>query len=84
MRPHAPWCERQLAGHSTCYRLVRTIEAAPGLRLLVELNRSTGVPVLISVAIDRGSTRSILPLSETAGDSLGAALTLAAQMAREV
>lgn len=83
-RPHAPWCERPTAVHATCHWLVKAIEVTSGLRILVDLNRSPGVPTLISLAVDRGGRRTLVPLTVTSADELGTALTLAAVMAREV
>jgi hypothetical protein len=54
------------------------------VRIIVDLNRAPGVPTLISVAVDRAGKRTLVPLTAVSADELGAALTLAAQMAREV
>lgn len=81
-RPHAPWCARQGVSHPTCYSLVAAIDVTPGIRVLIELNRSNGVPTLISMAVDRSGRRSLLALTAPTADEIGAALTLAAQTAR--
>ena len=82
---HLPWCERQAINHATCYRLVADIQVTHGLRVLVELNHSNGVPTLVSVAIDRGKApRVLLPLNATSSSQIGAALVEAGRLASKV
>lgn len=81
---HASWCERPNVHHATCHWMVAAVQVTSGLRVLVDLNRAPGVPTLVSIAVDRGARRTLVPLTQISADELGAALTLAAQMAREV
>ena len=83
-RPHAPWCERPNTDHASCHWQVKAINSTPGQGIVVDLNRANGVPTLISMVVDRAGHRTLVPLTELVADDLGAALPLAAQMAREI
>ncbi len=81
-RRHAPWCAATIQ-HSTCHWVVKVIDLAAGLRVIVEVNRAHNVPALVTIAVDRGPHRTLVPLNGSCADELGAALTLAGQMARQ-
>jgi hypothetical protein len=82
--PHVGWCPQPGIDHPACRLLVKVVDVTAEVRIMVDLFKAAGVPTLVTVTVDRGPRRSLIPLGPPPAAELGAALTLAAQMAREV
>ncbi|HEY7222181.1 MAG TPA: hypothetical protein VH561_00950 [Micromonosporaceae bacterium] len=80
MTPHRVWCERQAQNHASCYWRVATIDLGADARLVVEVNQSAGVPLLVSLTVDRGPRRTLVPMTRPQARELAAAIASAVEL----
>jgi len=67
---HTDWCTRTAQPHAACYRLIGTVTVAADMTVLVEVHKSIGVPVVVTLTTVRGPRRSMLPLHVEAAHTL--------------